>query len=108
MTPAVVLLLLLAQDVSIDAALRNIAAKDPQDADARFRLGLVLLKEAKIEEAAAALAEATKLEPRSDRTTSFGRGSEMVAEPRPKGSGPTLSEYCENRRRFASGASPNV
>lgn len=77
---AAILFLLLAQDVSVDAALRMaadgrlpeaeaalraIAARAPRDADVRFRLGLVLLKETKFEEAAVALTEATNLEPRS-------------------------------------------
>jgi tetratricopeptide (TPR) repeat protein len=46
-----------------ETALRALAAKNPRDGDLRYRLGLVLLKQKKIGEAAQALEEAAQIEP---------------------------------------------
>jgi predicted Zn-dependent protease len=46
-----------------ESALRALAMKDPHDADLRYRLGLVLVKQKKIDEAARVLEEATRIEP---------------------------------------------
>ena len=46
-----------------ETALRALAAKAPRDGDLRYRLGLVLVKQKKIDEAAQVLEEATRIEP---------------------------------------------
>ncbi len=48
-----------------EAALRTHAARNPRDADSRYRLGLVLVKRKKLDEAARAIEDAAKLEPGS-------------------------------------------
>lgn len=47
-----------------EAALRTAASRDPRDADTRYRLGLTLFKQRKLEESMRWLGEAAKLEPR--------------------------------------------
>ena len=69
---------LLAQEVSVEdalrlaaqgrlqeaeTALRTLAASAPRDADLRYRLGLVLVKQKKIDEAARVLEEASRIDP---------------------------------------------
>src|SRR5262245_41916351 len=46
-----------------ESALHALAAKNPRDGDIRYRLGLVLLKQKKMDEAARVLEEATRIEP---------------------------------------------
>ncbi len=46
-----------------EAALRTLSAKDPRDADVRYRLGLVLVKQKKLDDAARVLAESTRIDP---------------------------------------------
>ena len=46
-----------------EAALRALAAKEPRDADLRYRLGLVLVKQNRLDDAAKVLVEATRIEP---------------------------------------------
>ena len=68
-----------------ETALRTLAAKDPRDADLRYRLGLVLVKQNKLDDAAKVLVETTRIDPNfvfawlalSD--LSFRRGDRVTA-----------------------------
>jgi len=68
-----------------EVALRNLAAANPRDADLRYRLGLVLVKQKKLDDGVKALLEATRIEPQfvfawlalSD--VSFRRGDKVAA-----------------------------
>ncbi len=46
-----------------ETALRALAAKEPRDADLRYRLGLVLVKQNRLDDAAKVLVEATRIDP---------------------------------------------
>ena len=43
--------------------MRALAAKEPRDADLRFRLGLVLVKQNRLDDAVKVLKEATRIDP---------------------------------------------
>ncbi len=63
MTPLLLCLVLLWPQQLDEAALRSAAARDARDADARYRLGLVLFKQRKLDESSRVLEEAARIEP---------------------------------------------
>ncbi len=71
-----------------EAALRAAAARDATDADSRYRLGLVLFKQRKLDEAARHLEEAAKIEPKQ---VLIWRGLALVRGARQDGLGEARS-----------------